>query len=128
MRVQKFFNKPSKAQQNYRDSCNINKIIKRYASQTGVDPMTLDPNSFGGLYGDFTQVPVLRDALGQVAQVQSFFDALPLNIRDKFNHDVRSFVDFCSVPENHSVLVDLGLIPKGPPVQDAADQAPISPT
>lgn len=127
MRVQKFFSKPSLTQQNFRDSCNINKIIKRYASQTGVDPMSLDPNSFGGLYGDFTDVPVLRDALDKVKQAEVFFDALPWKIRDMFGHSVVKLTEFCQDPANESKLVDLGLIPKGPPVQDVASQAPFSP-
>lgn len=127
-RVQKFFVKKSLSQQNFRDSCNVNKIIKRYSQTHGVDLMRGDPNLIGGVFGDFSSVPDLRVALERVKRAEAIFEALPLNVRHEFNHDVARFADYAFDPANRSRLCELGLIPKDPPVQDAVNQASFSPT
>lgn len=99
----------------FRDECDINLILNKYAS-TGVVPV----NHKSPMYGDFTNVPTdLLDAAAMVQEVQAMFAELPSAVRKRFANDPYRLVDFCSDDSNYDEAVRLGLVV--PP--KAADKA-----
>lgn len=121
VRVQKFFKKPSLSRQEFRHSCDVNKIVARFTRDYGAQALEKLQPSFNGLYGDFGAVPDLRTALVRVRRVEELFEALPANLRLRFDHSVEKFTEFCSDSNNHGELVDLGLLPK-PPVSPTGNE------
>ena len=85
---------PTLAQQNFRDECDINTIVKRFGI-TG----QLPENVRMPTYGDFLQVNDFHSAMNAVAAAGEAFDAMPADVRARFNNDPGAFVDFCSDEE-----------------------------
>lgn len=74
--------------QSHKDSVDINVLMKRY--QSG-DPDAL--SRMQGFYGDFTDSPeTFRDALESIVAAQATFDSLPLEVRERFDHDFNKFI------------------------------------
>lgn len=98
----------------FRDECDINLILKKYAS-TGVAPT----NSKSPMYGDFSNVPSdLLEAATMVQEAQESFRQLPSAVRKRFANDPFRLVDFCSDPGNYDEAVRLGLVSSPePPVE-----------
>lgn len=89
---------------------DINNIMKRY-EKTGLLPQLSRP----GQYGDFSEVRTYREALDQVMEAQSMFEALPGSLRARFGNDPELFLEFVDNPANAEELVKLGLVaPKRP--------------
>lgn len=74
--------------QSHKDSCDINLIVKRFASgETDV------LSKIQGMYGDFTDLPkTYADMLNSVIAGENFFMSLPIDIRAKFNHNFAEFM------------------------------------
>lgn len=96
---------PSLTQQQYKDDCDINKILERYA-RTGelTHMMKRDP-----AYGDFSKVPDYLDAMGIVLKAQEQFENLDAPIRKRFNNDPAEFLAFATNAENLPEMVKMGL-------------------
>ena len=66
-----------------------------------------------GMYGDFTNMPTSYAELYQsVLDAQAYFDSLPLDIRQKFDHSFSKFFTSIGTPEFNAVFSQ--------PVVDAA--------
>lgn len=73
--------------QSYKDSCDVNYIIERFANG---DTTALE--RVQGVYGDFTHMPRTMAELSQrVLDAEQMFYQLPLEVREKFNHDPSQF-------------------------------------
>lgn len=96
---------PSLTEQSHKDSCDINKILERYA-RTGELPTMInsDPR-----WGDFTDVPSYQKALEIVGHAQDQFESLDAPIRKRFGNDPQEFLAFASDPKNLPEMVKLGL-------------------
>lgn len=103
---------PSMTKQAFKDDCDVNVIVERFARQ-GEFPV-FDPADF--TWGDATGFD-FRAALDVVNAAQAAFDQMPAKVRNRFNNDPREFVDFCSEKENMPELERLGLTAK-PSVED----------
>lgn len=98
---------PSLAQQHYKDECDINTILERF-NITGVLPqVALSPR-----YGDFTGIGDYHTALNRVLAAQEEFDALPAQIRAKFNNDPAQLIEFLEDENNRPEAEELGLVEK----------------
>ena len=97
---------PTMAQQQFRDEADINTIMERFG-RTGelVAPVRMPQ------YGDFTGVSDYQTALNAVIEAQASFDALPANVRARFENDPGQFVEFCLDDKNREEAVRLGLVP-----------------
>lgn len=74
--------------QSFKESCDINTIVKRFASG---DTDVLARRQ--ATYGDFTQFPgTYADLLNTVIQGENYFNSLPLETRAKFNHSFREWM------------------------------------
>lgn len=101
------FTLPSRTQENFKDECDINLILKKYQA-TGVLPS----NSKAALahYGDFSKVPSYQDALNRVMEASDMFSQLPATLRFKFENDPGLLLNFLSDPKNREQAVELGLV------------------
>lgn len=69
--------------QSYKDSCDINKIVERYAAGE-IDIL----NQVQGVYGDFSAAPAdLADAYRQAKDLEWQFDRLPVDIKEQFGNN-----------------------------------------
>lgn len=101
----------SMTQQQFKDSCDINKLIARHA-QTGFyyDPFKdMQLNSRQAMYGDFSDVLDYRSSLDAVNRVQEAFMELSAEIRHRFEHDPAKFLEFIMDPSNAEEARKIGL-------------------
>lgn len=96
---------PSLAQQQFKDECDINVLLTRFAI-TGQLPSGVRAPQ----YGDFSAVTDYHSALNAVIEADRSFMEMPADIRSRFNNDPGAFVEFCSDPGNHDEAVKLGLV------------------
>ena len=103
------FVEPSLAQQHFRDECDINNIMDRYA-RTGVlgDVTATRQPSFGDFSADFDY----QIALNQLIDAQDMFASLPARLRDRFANDPSKLLAFVSDEANREEAIKLGLIEK----------------
>lgn len=78
-----------------KDSCDINLIVKRFASgETDV------LSAKQGVFADLTEMPTsLADALNKMASAEVTFAQLPLDVKGKFNNSFTEFL--ASVGSDH---------------------------
>lgn len=103
----------SMTQQQFRDECDINNIIKQY-QVTGLLPESdKEP-----VYGDVSDLPSFQEAQAIIMEATDRFNALPSNIRARFDHNPGNFIAFMDNPDNLQEAVELGLATiKTPDVQ-----------
>ena len=97
----------SLAQQHFKEECDINTILQKF-NITGLLPeQTLSP-----LYGDFSGIGDYHTALNRVIAAQEEFDALPAQIRARFDNDPANLIEFLENSENRPEAEELGLVEK----------------
>lgn len=94
----------SLAQQHMAEETDINFIVKRY-TQTGELPNRAMPP----LRGDFEGITSYQDALDLMVAARESFQAMPAEVRSRFDNDPAQFVDFCSNEANRDDLRKWGL-------------------
>ncbi len=98
---------PSLAQQHYQEECDINVILQKF-SITGILPEApLSPR-----YGDFTGIGDYHTAMNRVFAAQKEFEALPAQIRARFDNDPAKLIEFLDDKANRPEAEELGLIEK----------------
>jgi phage internal scaffolding protein len=98
---------PSLAQQHFKEECDINVILQKF-NITGLLPQTpLSPR-----YGDFTGIGDYHTALNRVIAAQDEFEALPAQIRARFDNDPAKLIEFLEDENNRPEAEDLGLVEK----------------
>lgn len=96
---------PTLTQQQFKEQCDINNIIKQYA-QTGELPLSKKV----GQFLDVSNVQDYQTALNTVYEAQHAFDALPSNIRSRFENDPNQLIAFIEDDANHEEALQLGLL------------------
>lgn len=112
IRVQTYFTKPTRMQQSQVAATDVNLIMSRYLKSGGSLRNLPDPV---GMYADLTSVSDLQHSLNTVLDAQRAFDALPSNLRARFQNDPVQLVSFLEDPSNKPEAITLGLIPKPTP-------------
>ncbi|AXH75296.1 MAG: internal scaffolding protein [Microviridae sp.] len=100
---------PSLAHQSFKEECDINTIVERFGLGYSMPEGLAAPS-----YGDFTEVRDFQGALNAIATARESFDALPANVRARFQNDPGAFVDFCDDARNRPEAEALGLVFKRP--------------
>lgn len=119
-RVATVFFGETKTQQQYKDQCNVNKIIAKF-KRTG--SVTHVRNAAEGVYADLADLPSLMEAEQVVITARNAFAEVPAEIRKRFGHDPQEFVKFLSDPKNDAEAISLGLkIKKEEPKPDPVVQ------
>lgn len=111
---------PSLAQQHFKDECDINNILRQF-NITGLLPESpLSPR-----YGDFSGISDYHTALNRVIAAQDEFEALPAQIRARFDNDPSKLIEFLENSENRPEAESLGLVEKAAAeVVEAAKNTP----
>jgi len=101
--------------------CDINGIFKKYEKYGQLPEMIVKD----GRYGDFSEVPDYQEALNIVSTANEQFDALDVELRNKFANDPAKFLAFVTDPKNIDEVEKMGFLK--PEVvkarQDARDEA-----
>lgn len=113
----------SLTQQQFKDECDIDCILRRY-DQTGV---LVDPLSERRLaqFGDFSNLPSFAEYQNRLAEVSEYFMSLPPDIRSNFANDVGTFIEAIGNPDNESKLIELGILEK---VASEPSEPPVTPS
>ena len=107
---------PSQAKQSFRDECDINNIMARYAV-TGL--LGDDLNDRQGLFADVASSVDYHTAQNIVLQAREVFNELPLAVRKRFA-DPGELLAFIEDPRNLSEAIELGLVSKAAEGADGA--------
>lgn len=111
---------PSLAQQHFKEECDINTILERF-NITGMLPQVpLSPR-----YGDFTGIGDYHTALNRVIAAQDEFEALPAQIRARFDNDPANLIEFLNDEANRPEAEELGLVEKA--AAKAVEAAQVTP-
>lgn len=98
---------PSLAQQHFKEECDINTILQKF-NITGLLPESpISPR-----FGDFTGIGDYHTALNRVIAAQDEFEALPAQIRARFNNDPAQLIEFLDNENNRPEAEELGLVEK----------------
>lgn len=115
---------PSMTEQHHERECNMNHILRKYRKTGLVDHF----NRYQGNYSDVTGAVDFQTALNIVNDGNDAFQSLPANIRNQFQNNPSTFLDFVSDPENTEAMIEMGLakpIPQepvpAPPVADPVE-------
>lgn len=95
----------SMTKQSFAEECDINTIVKRFRL-TGEMPTDVRMPEFG----DYKDVKDFHTAMNAVALANEAFDAMPAEVRAKFQNDPAKFVDFCLDDANYEEAKKLGLV------------------
>lgn len=96
----------SMAKQSFKHEADINNIVKQYL-KTGVLP----EGSRQPTYGDFSSGDDYAECLIKIQNAQDDFDALPSDLRERFENDPENFLSFMSDENNREEAEKMGLIP-----------------
>lgn len=95
----------SLTQQQFAEESEINNIIRSHDRNGIIEHI----NRGNAIYGDFSNITDLSDALEQIKDAQEEFLSIPSDIREKFQNDAGSFFKFASNPDNIDELRTMGL-------------------
>lgn len=91
-------------QQQFKDDCDINKIMARFVKTGVLDHLRKEPGEYA-----FASADTFRDSMEIVATANSMFEALPSQIRNFFENDTANFLSFTSDPKNLPKMQEMGL-------------------
>lgn len=92
-------------QQQHKDECDINNIIRKY-DKTGLIKHVA---RFEAKFGDFTGLD-FRQMQQTVIDAKNQFAQLPMEIRKRFDNNPEKLIEFMEHPENRDEAIKLGLI------------------
>lgn len=107
VRVAVEFNGPGRTKQSFKDECDINRIMSRYASTGVLDFIEKREARFA----DVSETDFLS-AMQTVAEAQSAFNLLPSDLRLRFENEPSRLLAFLDDPKNLQEAIDLGLVNK----------------
>lgn len=106
---------PSLTQQNFKNECDINFIMKRWEKTGELTHVRSNAPS----YGDFSNLGDYQSSLNVVLAAQEAFDSLPAVVRNRFSNDPAMFVEFVQDPSNADAIVELGLAAPRPVLDES---------
>lgn len=103
---------PSLTQQQYKDECDVNNIMKKYKATGLVSHL----NKKIGKYADMSSVKDYQTMLDTVIEAQQAFDSLDAELRYRFRNDPGELISFLADEKNYEEALKLGLVnEKAPP-------------
>lgn len=88
------FSGPSRTDQSFKNTCDVNRIIERYI-QTGLDPA---PGRAEQTFG-FASSKTYEEVTREIAEVNSAFASLPSAERASHSNDPAAWLDSLAAPE-----------------------------
>lgn len=95
----------SRTQQQFKDECDINNIIKKYTQTGEITHLARSK----GVYADVSEITDYNDAVLKVMKADAAFMTLDASIRARFSNDPAQFLAFMQDPKNYDEGVKLGL-------------------
>jgi len=95
----------SRAQQHFKDECDINNILRQFNITGQLPDQPLSPK-----YGDFSGISDYKTALDRVISADEEFMNLPATIRARFNNDASQLIEFLDNDQNRLEAEKLGLV------------------
>jgi phage internal scaffolding protein len=111
---------PSLAQQHFKEECDINTILQKFNISGLLPEQPLSPR-----YGDFTGIGDYHTAMNRVIAAQDEFEALPAQIRARFDNDPAQLIEFLQNSDNRPEAEELGLVEKA--AAEVVEAAKITP-
>jgi phage internal scaffolding protein len=109
-RVQYFCEGPSLTRQEFRDECDLGKIIARFSmTPEGQEALMKAQGYLDARFEDVSGVVDYQTALEQVKAADEAFMRLPAIVRTRFDNDPAKFLDFVDDPKNGDEMIKLGL-------------------
>lgn len=110
---------PSMADPSFEPDTNVNNVMKRHA---GSMESAFHARRLSGSYADLSNLPNYQEMLHTVRDAQDTFNAMPADLRKKFDHDPAKLISFLSDPKNKDEAIALGLVNKPAPSNDEITQ------
>jgi len=92
------------AQQQFKDDCDINKIMDRFEKNNALDHVSRHQPQYG-----FTTPNTYHESLNIITMADSMFNDLPAKIRDEFANNPQAFLQFVQDPKNADRANELGI-------------------
>jgi len=114
----------SRTQQQFKQECDVNHILAKY-KKTG---MISHLNKHQGQFGDFSNLEDYQTSLIKLQTAQESFNALPSELRSKFQNDPAQLIAFLSDPKNKEEakkynLLKPEIIPTETKIENAFEKA-----
>lgn len=94
-----------RTKQSFKDECDINNIMSRFARTGVLDFAARNEPRYGDCTGlDFTE------SMQRVAAANTLFQELPAKLRDRFKNSPAEFLDFVQNDANREEAMELGLL------------------
>jgi len=97
---------PSLTKQSFRDECDVNRIMQRYAA-TGVLEHVREA---APQFVDVADAGSFQEAMTTVSEAESLFSQLPAATRAAFKNDCVTFLDAFSSDSGRELLLEHGLL------------------
>lgn len=108
LRIQYRFDGPTKTQQQFKDQCDVNNIIRKYNQTNEITHLARTR----GVYADISTIGDYADSLTKVMSAQEAFLTLPATVRRDFSNDPGQLLSFMKDPANFEKCVEYGLFEK----------------
>lgn len=108
---------PTLAQQQFKDECDINNILRQFNITGQLPNAPLSPK-----YGDFSGISDYKTALDRVIAADEEFMNLPATLRARFDNDAQNLIEFLDNDENRAEAEKLGLVD---PKEDLTTTPPV---
>lgn len=127
-RVQVEFKDPSLTRQEFKDECDLGKILQRFRSTPQGEDAFRNAQGFaeGCRFEDVSAIPDFRAARDAVIAAEASFMSLPPQVRKRFANDPAYFLDFVQDPANLDECRKLGLCNPAPQDAVKADSPKVS--
>lgn len=114
--LQDVYPERSLTQQQFKDECDINSIVAR-ADATGIYSHVASGSPMQGDFTEFGDATHFQNAKNLVIAAEASFNALPANVRARFNNDPASLIAFLEDDKNDLEAYKLGLLNSAPETQ-----------
>jgi len=122
-RVSTVNTEPSKTDQQWKKSCDVNEIVTRYKKTGQLNHVRANQ----GTYADVSQIPDLLTSLLQVKKAEEAFLTVPAELRKKLDNDPVQFIEYLQDPKNDDEARKFGLKPPLPEITTPPTPPPVEP-
>lgn len=100
-------NTPSRTQQQFKDECDVNNILRNYVNTGILTHTAATPPQFG----DYSEMPTdYGEALALIERSREEFAGLPSEVRKRFDNNPLRLVQFLQDSNNREEAEKLGLV------------------
>lgn len=92
-------------EQAHKDNCDINKIMRKYATMGVVEHVNNIEAAHGNLTGDD-----FKSMMDKIVGIQAEFNELPSELRKRFTNDPAKLLTYLDDPKNTEEAIKIGLL------------------